>query len=82
MKRQDARNELRRLQRRLQALAADLDANDRRAHRSLGYLVHGSEGKGSTAIENLVAHFAFAGRKEKANLSKQRDPLSTKFPNR
>jgi hypothetical protein len=82
VKRQDARNELRRLQRELEALAAHLDAIDRRAHQSLGYLVHGSEGNGSRAIENLVAHFAFAVLKEKANLSKQRDPLNTKFPNR
>lgn len=81
MKREDVRNELRRLQRELEALAADLDAIDRRAHQSLGRLVHGSEGKGSRAIEDVMDHFAFAVLKGRANLTGQRDPLNAKFPN-
>jgi hypothetical protein len=53
--REDAQNALRRLQRALDALAADLDAIERRPHLSLRRYTETPSG-----IESFVDHFAIA----------------------
>jgi hypothetical protein len=66
--REDARNDLQRLQRALEALATDLDAIERRPHLLLQQTADTSEGKGSLGIESFVDHFAFAVQRGNARL--------------
>ena len=58
--REDARNDLQRLQRALEAIATHLDAIERRPHFLRRQAADTSEGKGFRGIENFVEHFAFA----------------------
>ena len=58
--REDTRDDLNRLQRALVALAADLDAIERRPHLLLRHATMTSEGTHPGGIESFVDHFAFA----------------------
>ncbi len=59
----DARREVQRLQRALEALASDLDAIEQRPHFSLRITVAPEEEGNSRTIECFVDRFAFALRK-------------------
>jgi hypothetical protein len=56
---EDARNDLMRLQRALDALATDLDAIERRPHLCLRHVTETSEPR-RCGIESVVDHFAIA----------------------
>jgi hypothetical protein len=65
--REDARDDLKRLQRAMEALAADLDAIERRPHLWLRRATRVSDCKDPGGIENFVDFFAFAMQKGNAS---------------
>jgi|NGEPerStandDraft_6_1074524.scaffolds.fasta_scaffold609927_1 hypothetical protein len=65
---EDVRDELKRLRRALEALAAGRDAIERRPHFLLRHATKTSEGKDPGGIESFVDHFAFAVQRGNARL--------------